>query len=72
MPPPTAKTPPTSTPDGLPVRAAIIIIGCLSVFLAALLFFILTKSMIAIVVGALALVIAGAHAFAYQRGLKPM
>jgi len=59
-------------PDGLPARAAIIIIGCLLVFLAALLSFILTKTMIAIGVGALALLIAGACALGYRRGLKPM
>jgi hypothetical protein len=60
------------TPDGLPARAAIIIIGCLLVFLAALWLFILTKTMIAIGVGALALLIAGARAFAYRHALKPM
>ena len=39
---------PLSTPDGLPARAAIIIIGCLIVFSAALWLFIVTKTMIAI------------------------
>jgi len=63
---------PLSTPDGLPAQAAIIIIGCLFVFLAALLLFILTKTMIAIGVGALALLIAGTCAFVHRHGLKPM
>ena len=62
---------PLSTPDALR-RAAIIIIGCLIVFLAALWLFILTKTMIAIGVGALALLIAGTCAFAYRHELKPM
>jgi hypothetical protein len=63
---------PLSTPDGLPARAAIIIIGCLLVVLAALWLFILTKTMIVIGVGALALLIAGACAFAHRHTLKPM
>ena len=58
-------------PDALR-RAAIIIIGCLIVFLAALWLFILTKTMIAIGVGALALLIAGTCAFAYRHELKPI
>ena len=60
------------TPGSLPARAAIIIIGCLIVVLMALWLFILTKTMIAIGVGALALLIAGACAFVHRHGLKPM
>ena len=63
---------PLATPDGLPARAASIIISCLVAFLAALLLFILTRTMIAVGVGALALLIAVACAFAHRHGLKPM
>ena len=63
---------PLSTPEGLPARAAIIIIGCVVVVLAALWLFILTKTMIAIGVGALALLVAGVCAFAHRHGLKPL
>jgi hypothetical protein len=63
---------PLSTPDALPARVAIMIIGCLIVVLAALWLFIVTKTMIAMGVGALALLIAGTCAFAYRHGLKPM
>jgi len=51
---------PIPTPEGLlPARAAIIIMGCLFVFLAALWLFVITKAMIAIGVGAVALFTAG-------------
>jgi len=63
---------PLSAPDGLPARAAIIIIGCLLVVLGALWLFILTKTIIAVGIGALALLIAGACAYAHRHGLKPM
>jgi hypothetical protein len=63
---------PLSTPDGLPARAAITIIVCLLVVLAALWLFIVTKTMIAIGVGAVALLIAGTCAYAHRHGLKPM
>jgi hypothetical protein len=63
---------PQPTPDGLPARAAIIIIGCLIVVLAALWLSIPTKTVIAIGVGALALLIAGVCAFAHRHGLKPL
>jgi hypothetical protein len=46
---------PMPTPEGLPARAAIIIMGCLFVFLSALSLFVITKAMIAIGVGAVAL-----------------
>jgi hypothetical protein len=42
---------PIPTPEGLPAQAAIIIMGCLSVFLSALWLFVITKAMIAIGVG---------------------
>jgi hypothetical protein len=66
------RTPPTSTPDSLPARTAIIIIACLLIASAALWSFIVTENVIAIVVLALALVVAGAYAFMYRHGLKPM
>jgi hypothetical protein len=53
-------------PSGLPGRTAITIIGCLVVAVAALWFYILTRNMIAIGVGALALVIAGICASTYR------
>ena len=64
---------PTPTSEGLlPAQAAIIIMGCLFVFLSALWLFVITKAMIAIGVGALALIIAGACAFAHRYALKPL
>ena len=66
------RTPPTSTPDSLPARTAITIIACLLIASAALWSFIVTEKVIAIVVLALALLIAGACAFMYRHGLKPM
>ena len=63
---------PTPTPEGLPAQAAIIIIGCLFVFLSTLWLFVITKAMIAIGVGAVALFIAGACAFAHRYALKPL
>jgi hypothetical protein len=59
---------PLARPDGLPARAAIIIIVCLVVVLAALWLFIVTKTTIAIGVGAVALLIAGVYALAYRHG----
>jgi hypothetical protein len=61
---------PLSTPHALPARAAIIIISCLIVVSAALWLFIVTKTVIAIGVGALALLIAGTCAFAHRHALK--
>jgi hypothetical protein len=46
--------------------------GCLFVFLSALWLFVITKTMIAIGVGAVALVIAGTCAFAHRHALKPL
>ena len=63
---------PTPTPEGLPAQAAIIIMGCLFVFLSALWLIIITKAMIAISVGAMALFTAGACAFAHRYALKPL
>jgi hypothetical protein len=63
---------PMPTPEGLPARAAIIIMGCLFVFLSALWLFVITKAMIAIGVGAVALFTAGACAFAHRYALKPL
>ena len=63
---------PIPTPEGLPAQAAIIIIGCLFVFLAALWLFVITKAMIAIGIGAVALFTAGACAFAHRYALKPL
>jgi hypothetical protein len=63
---------PIPTPEGLlPARAAIIIMGCLFVFLAALWLFVIAKAMIAIGIGAMALFTAGACAFAHRYALKP-
>jgi hypothetical protein len=59
-------------PIPLPAQAAIIIMGCLLVFVAALWLFVITKAMIAIGVGALALFVAGVCAFAHRHGLKPL
>ena len=53
-------------PSSLPGRTAIAIIACLVVALAALWFYILTRSMISIGVGVLALVIAGVCASTYR------
>ena len=70
LPIPTLKTgmraPTPTLPSGLPGRTAIAIIGCLVAALAALWFYILTGNMIAIGVGALALVIAGVCASTYR------
>ena len=63
---------PIPTPEALPAQAAIIIMGCLLVFVAALWLFVITKAMIAIGVGALALFIAGTCAFAHRHALKPL
>jgi hypothetical protein len=63
---------PMPTPEGLPARAAIIIMGCLFVFLSALWLFVITKAMIAIGVGAVALFTAGVCAFAHRYALKPL
>jgi hypothetical protein len=63
---------PIPTPEGLPAQAAIIIMGCLFVFLSALWLFVITKTMIAIGVGVVALVIAGTCAFAHRHVLKPL
>jgi hypothetical protein len=62
---------PIPTTEGLPAQAAIIIMGCLFVFLAALWLFVITKAMIAIGIGAVALFTAGACAFAHRYALKP-
>ena len=64
---------PIPTPEGLlPAQGAIIIMGCLFEFLAALWVYVITKTMIAIGIGALALLIAGACAFAHRYALKPL
>ena len=63
---------PLPTPEGLPAQAAIIIMGCLFVFLAALWLFVITKAMIAIGVGAVALFTAGACAYTHRYALKPL
>ena len=55
--------PAMSTPGSLPARAAILIIVCLLVALTGLWSFVLTGEMIAIGIGVLALVIAGACAW---------
>jgi hypothetical protein len=59
-------------PIPLPAQAAIIIMGCLLVFVAALWVFVITKAMIPIGVGALALFAAGACAFGHRHALKPL
>ena len=56
----------------LPAQAAILIPGCLFVCVAALWVFVITKVMIAIGIGAMALFIAGACAFAHRHALKPL
>ena len=64
---------PIPTPEGfLPAQAAIIIIGCLFVFLSALWLFVITKAMMAIGIGAVALFTAGACAYAHRYALNPM
>jgi hypothetical protein len=63
---------PIPTPEVLPAKVAIIIMSCLFVFVAALWVFVITKAMIAIGVGALALFIAGTCAFAHRHALKPL
>ncbi len=61
------------TPEHLlPAQAAIFIMGCLFVFLSALWAFVITKAIIAIGIGAMALFIAGACAFAHRHALKPL
>jgi len=61
------------TPEHLlPAPAAIFIMGCLFVFLSALWAFVITKAMIAIGIGAMALFTAGACAFAHRHALKPL
>ena len=59
-------------PTPLPAQPAIIIISSLLVFVAALWVFVITKAMIAIGVGALALFVAGTYAFAHRNALKPL
>jgi hypothetical protein len=63
---------PIPTPEALPAQAAIIIMGCLLVFVAVLWFFVITKATIAIGVGVLALFFAGACAFGHRHALKPL
>ena len=61
------------TPEHLlPAQPAIIIMACLFVAVAALWAFVITKAMIAIGIGAMALFIAGACAFAHRHALKPV
>ena len=61
------------TPEHLlPAQPAIIIMACLFVFLSAVWAFVITKAMIAIGIGAMALFIAGAYAFALRHALKPL
>jgi hypothetical protein len=61
------------TPESLlPAQAAIIILGCLFVCVTALWLFVITKAMIAIGIGAMALFTAGACAFAHRHALKPL
>ena len=61
------------TPEHLlPAQPAIIIMACLFVFLSAVWAFVITKAMIAIGIGAMALFIAGACAFAHRHALKPL
>ena len=61
------------TPEHLlPAQPAIIIMACLFVVVAALRAFVITKAMIAIGIGAMALFIAGAYAFAHRHALKPL
>ena len=61
------------TPEGLlPAQAAILILGCLFVCVAALWPFVITKAMIASGIGAVALFTAGACAFAHRHALKPL
>ena len=63
---------PIPTPEGLPAQAAIIIMACLFVVVAALWAFVITKAMIAIGISAMALFMAGAYAFAHRHALKPL
>jgi hypothetical protein len=63
---------PIPTPEGLPAQAAIIIIGCLFVFLSALWLFVITKAVIAIGIGAVALFTAGTCGYAHRYVLKPL
>ena len=64
--------PDTNSEGLLAAHAAIIILGCLSVFLSALWLFVITKAMIAIGVGAVALFTAGACAYTHRYALKPL
>jgi hypothetical protein len=59
-------------PKALPAQPAIIILGCLFVFVAALWLFIITKAIIAIGIGAMALFTGGACAYAHRYALKPL
>jgi hypothetical protein len=59
------RAPAPSSSGSLPAWAAIIIIGCLFLALTALWFVVVTGKFLAIGVGALALVVAGACAMAY-------
>jgi hypothetical protein len=63
---------PIPTPEALPAQPAIIIMSSLLVFVVALWVLVITKAMIAIGVGALALFIAGTCAFAHRHALKPL
>ena len=63
------RAPTPSIPSGLPGRTAITIIGCLVVALAALWFYVLTRNMMAIGVGLLALVVAGVCASTSMGGV---
>ena len=59
-------------PEALPAQPAIIILSCLFVFVAALWLFIITKAIIAICIGAMALFTGGACAYAHRYALKPL
>ena len=59
-------------PEALPAQPAIIILGCLFVFVAALWLFVITKAIIAVGIGAMALCTAGACAYAHRYALKPL
>jgi hypothetical protein len=59
-------------PEALPAQPAIIILGCLFVFVTVLWLFVITKAMIAIGIGAVALFTAGACAYAHRYALKAL
>jgi hypothetical protein len=59
------------TPD-LPAQAAILMMACLFVCVTALWVFVITKAMIAIGIGAMALFVAGVCAYAHRYALKPL